>query len=174
MPSYTPAEWSLLGTAKAGEHWTFAADLGWAKWSKFVSPYGTGNINTYVITNPTNAGFRDRPVGKIGVDYSQAKSGWIRKLSYRAGYSYQPSPVPDQTGDSNFVDNNRHSFTAGLGFTVVNSLVGNDLIDIDTFFQYNWLVRRQITKDLPTNVGAPGYLAGGKILLYGLGASFKF
>ena len=36
----------------------------------------------------------------------------------------------------------------------------DDTIDVDLFFQYNLLKRRQISKLSNTNVGAPGYLAG--------------
>ncbi|MGE3260228.1 MAG: OmpP1/FadL family transporter [Bacteriovoracia bacterium] len=175
MPVYTPAEWALLYSGRVGEHFTLAADFAWAKWSKYVSPYGSGNINTYLVGDlRREANFKDIPVGRFGVDYSTPQNGWLRKLSYRAGYSYHPSPVPDQTQDSNFVDNNRHSFTAGLGTAFENFLREHDFIDLDLFFQYNWLVRRQVRKESSTNVGAPGYVTGGKIFVYGLGASFKF
>lgn len=175
MPSYTPAEWSLLGSLKLGAHWTLSADAAWVKWSNYVSPYGAGNINSYVIGNlRQEAGFKDIPVGRLGADYSRPRDGWIRRISYRAGYSYHPSPVPNQTQDSNFVDNNRHAFTGGLGAAIENSLLGDALIDLDLFFQYNWLVQRQVKKDRATNVGAPGYSTGGKILLYGIGGGFKF
>lgn len=174
MPSYTPAEWALFGTARSGE-FTFSADAALVKWSKFVSPYGTGNINTYAIGGlRREAGFRDVVVSRFGVDYSYARDGFFRKLSYRLGYLNHPSPVPPQTGNSNFVDSDRHNFTAGLGTAVKDFFRDDGLVDIDLFFQYNWLMRRQVTKDASNNVGAPGYVSGGKILLYGAGASFKF
>jgi hypothetical protein len=174
LPSYTPAEWAAMGTVKLGE-WTLAADLAWVKWSKFVSPYGSGNINTYVVGDlRKEAHFKDIPVSKIGIDRNIVRDGKIRKLAYRAGYSFHPSPIPDQTQDSNFVDNNRHAFTGGFGIGVDNPFQGHDLIDIDLFFQYNLLAKREVRKDSALNVGAPGYTTGGKIFLYGLGASFKF
>jgi hypothetical protein len=47
-------------------------------------------------------------------------------------------------------------------------------IDVDFFSQYNWLRNRKITKNSATNIGAPGYVAGGKILLFGAGATVRF
>lgn len=174
LPSYTPAEWVVMSSVRLVD-WTLAADLAWVKWSGFVSPYGTGNINTYVVGDlHREANFKDIPVPRFGIDRTKVRDGFFRKIAYRLGYAYFPSPVPNQTGDSNFVDNNRHEFTAGLGTGIENPFQGHDLIDLDLFFQYNHLARREVRKDSALNVGAPGYITGGKILLYGLGASFKF
>lgn len=175
VPAFSPAEWTLAGSLRAWEKWTFSADAAWLKWSAYTSPYGTGNINTQVIgSNRKEAGFRDVPVGRFGVNRQTTQNGFVQKISYRAGYQLHPSPVPNQTGDSNFVDNKRHLFSAGLGLGVQSPFHEAELIDLDLFFQYNWLVRRAVRKDSATNVGAPGYTTGGKILVYGVGATFKF
>ena len=81
---------------------------------------------------------------------------------------------PEQSLDSNFVDNDRHAFTAGFGLGWHNPFRDGDIIDLDFFAQYNWLRNRKITKISATNIGAPGYSTGGKILLYGAGATFRF
>ena len=98
----------------------------------------------------------------------------LKKLVFRQGYQFHPSPVPDQTGDSNFVDTDRHMFSAGLGFGIANPWRENDLLDLDLFFQYNLLKNRQISKASANNVGAPGYLAGGNIMLVGGGLTLRF
>lgn len=175
-PSYSPAEWVLMGSFKAGERWTFSVDGSWVKWSAYKSPYGSGNINSYAIGNrQLTAGFKDIPVGRIGAEYKAARGErWIKVLTGRLGYLYHPSPVPDQVGDSNFVDNDRHTFTTGFGLGFANPWKDNDLIDIDFFWQYNWLKRREVKKSAANNIGAPGYLTGGKIFLYGAGATLRF
>lgn len=175
LPAFMPAEWVFMGTIRVFQRWTISGDLAWVKWSKFSSPYGSGNINSYVIgSSRKEAGFRDIPVYRFGVDHSSPQSGKIQKLSYRLGYSFQKSPVPDQTQDSNFVDNDRHGITGGLGMQWKNPWQDDSAIDLDLFFQYNLLKRRQISKDAANRIGSPGYLTGGKILLYGAGATIRF
>jgi long-subunit fatty acid transport protein len=176
MPSYTPAEWVAMGTWKPFEGFTVSAELARVLWSAYTSPYGSGNINSYVISgSAAPANFNDIWEPKIGFEEETIVNGkLIKKIRYREGYLYHPSPVPDQTGDSNFVDNSRHMFSVGAGAGIANPFKEADVIDLDIFFQYNLLKNRQISKLSSTNVGAPGYLSGGNILLMGGGVTLKF
>lgn len=175
-PAYTPAEYVLMGTWRAWDKWIFSGEVSRVMWGAYVSPYGSGNINTYVIGDKAQpANFHDVTVPRIGVEFKETLRGEsVKALAYRVGYQYHPSPVPDQTGDSNFVDENRHLFSAGFGVEVANPWHEADLIDLDLFFQYNLLKNRQVSKASAQNVGAPGYLAGGNILLFGGGISLRF
>jgi long-chain fatty acid transport protein len=175
VPAFTPEEWALMATTRIGDHLTIGFDGAWVRWSKFSSPYGSGNINTYIFRSSLDSGFKDIPVLRAGADYGKNLSGsWFKKISLRGGYFYHPSPVPDQTGDSNFVDNDRHVFSLGFGLGVPSPTKEGDVLEVDFFTQYNWLKSRQITKAAATNIGAPGYKAGGRIMLYGMGATLKF
>lgn len=175
FPSYSPAEWVLMGAARFNDNWKTSLDVAWVKWSDYVSPYGTGNINSYAVDSVRKeALFRDILVPRIGVEYTHRSSGFFKQSQYRVGYLYHPSPVPDQTGDSNFVDNNRHLFSLGWGLGFSNPWREGDLVELDLFGQYNWLKSRKITKNTTTTVGAPGYTAGGKIWMYGMSATLRF
>jgi hypothetical protein len=176
LPSFNPAEWVLMGSWKPNSILLLSFDAAWVRWSEYVSPYGSGNINSYVIgSTRRDAGFKDIPVPRVGAEFAWDREGKsVRKLAYRMGYLYHPSPVPEQKEDSNFVDNDRHSFTAGLGLGFKNPWREDSLIDLDLFAQYNWLVNRTIRKNSSTNIGAPGYTSGGKIFLYGLAGSIRF
>lgn len=176
LPSYTPAEWVVMGTIKPVAPLTLSADFSWVRWSKFSSPYGTGNINSYAIGDKQKAAnFKDIPVAKLGGQYELLlERDHLKKIQFRAGAIYHPSPVPDQTEDSNFVDNDRRGATAGLGTSWKNPWKEGDFIDFDVFAQCNWLKSRTVRKRLTTNVGAPGYTSGGKIFLYGAGLTMKF
>ncbi len=176
LPSYTPAEWVVMGSYPLPAHLTLALDVARVLWSKYSSPYGTGNINTYVIDNRhAAANFHDITVIRAGLERRTDLGGaTFRQLAYRLGYQYHPSPVPDQNGDTNFVDTDRHLISAGLGAGIQDPWRAENLIDVDIFFQANLLKRRAITKNSMTNVGAPGYLAGGEIYVYGIGASLRF
>lgn len=176
MPSYTPAEFVLMASGKLAGKYTFSGDVSRVKWSDYVSPYGSGNINSYVIgSRASTANFRDTTVYRFGMQQeSVLGGGFVKKISYREGYQWHPSPVPDQTGDSNFADNDRHMITAGLGLTLDHPFRDEDVFDLDFFFQYNLLKDRAVRKAAANNIGAPGYNTGGKILVYGMGASMRF
>lgn len=176
MPSYTPAEWVLMGSARPLPWGKVALDVARVKWSKYVSPYGSGNINSYVIGDlRADANFHDITVFRLGLEEEFPQtSKWLKKIAYRQGFQLHPSPVPDQTGDSNFVDNLRQLFSLGLGLGVANPWHEDDLIDVDLFFQYNLLKNRNVTKSAANKIGAPGYSTGGHILLGGLGATLRF
>jgi|GEM_PF-4514053 len=175
MPAYTPAEFVLMGTLKL-KQFTVSGDIARVKWSGYSSPYGSGNINSYVIgSRQSTANFKDITVFRFGMQQeSVIGNGFLRKVTYRQGYQYHPSPVPDQTGDTNFVDNDRHMISAGLGFAVRSPLREGEILDIDLFTQYNILKSRSVRKAASTNIGAPGYQTGGHIMLYGMGVSMRF
>jgi long-subunit fatty acid transport protein len=175
-PSYTPAEFVLMGTWRAWPKWVFSGEVARVKWGSYVSPYGSGNINTYVIGDRAEAAnFHDITVPRFGAEFREALRGeTLKAIAYRVGYQYHPSPVPDQTADTNFVDETRHLFSAGAGATFLNPWHEGDVIDLDLFFQFNLLKNRQISKGTAQSIGAPGYLAGGNILLLGAGVSLKF
>ena len=178
ISAYSPAEWVLALSQRFDSiGLTGSFDATWVKWSGYASPYGSGNINSYVIGDlRKEANFKDVFVPRIGFENHLGRLGAIQKIAARVGYFYYPSPVPDQVSDSNFVDANRHAFTTGLGLGFSNPWQGSGdrLINLDMYFQYNSLANRQIIKNSSTNGGAPGYQAGGKILLYGLAATLNF
>lgn len=175
MPTYTPSELVLMGSGKI-EYFTISGDVARVRWSEYVSPYGTGNINSYAIGNRlAQANFKDITVFRLGLQ-QDLKTGarTVKRVYLREGYQYHPSPVPDQTGDTNFVDATRHMFSGGVGLSLQHPFRDDDVFDLDFFLQYNKLNKRSITKAASTNVGAPGYEASGHILLYGMGASMRF
>lgn len=175
LPAYTPSEFVLMGSGKI-HSWTISGDVSRVRWSEYVSPYGSGNINSYAIgSRRGSADFHDITVFRLGLQQDvKVGARVVKKIAFREGYQYHPSAVPDQTGDTNFVDNHRHLFSVGTGFALQSPFRDDDTFDLDLFFQYNWLKSRPVRKNLATNVGAPGYETGGSILLYGMGVSMRF
>ena len=176
VPFYSPAEFVVMGSKKFGEFFIVSADLARVKWSDYVSPYGSGNINSYVIGSAyERANFHDIWVPKLGMEWKTHLSGkLVQELDARAGYQYHPSPVPDQNADTNFVDNTRHMFSAGLGVVLDHPWQEQDTIAFDSFLQWNFLKQRNVHKNLATNIGAPGYPTGGSIWLFGGAVTLKF
>ena len=66
----------------------------------------------------------------------------------RGGYAWVPSPVPDQTGITNYVDNDKHVGAIGLGIELGHiSRVSKGPVRFDLALQTQSLVRRTTVKD---------------------------
>lgn len=173
FPFYSPTEVMLSVAGKPFARWYASADVLWVNWSDYPLPFSTGNIQDFTVgNNQRTAGFTDEFVYRLGLQRSFVSETWFQNVQLRGGYQYHPSPVPDQTGDTNFADSNRHSLTFGVGSE--RPIFGSQYLNLQAFFQWHKLVTRSFTKAPSSNIGAPGYQLGGHILVYGLGASLKF
>jgi long-chain fatty acid transport protein len=156
--------------------WTVALGAIARRWSKYPggpektvlanddSDYGPPPVNAHDTIAPRIAAERAFPITQhVGA-------------RLRAGYAYEPSPLPEQTGVSNYFDNDRHVFTAGVG------LVGDAShpLHLDAFGQVHFLPTRTNTKDAsvtandPNAPGAPWVKAGGSVVVVGLTAGVSF
>lgn len=125
----------VLGVAlRPGRELLIAADLGWVDWSAYESPVSRVRYDLDIPipeelqdsvtipsappgTDPLPPRFRDRLVPRLGAEWTRALSPAFA-LSARAGWAFEASPVPDQMGETNFVDADRHVFSIGLGFAM--------------------------------------------------------
>ncbi len=119
--------WQLTGGAALRLKRTLLVtfDLTFARWSEFPVPAANltlgldiGVYNDKVMLPPARSyppsGFHDIVIPRAGVEWR----AWERPklaLDVRAGYSYEPTPVPEQIGDSNFADSDKHTFSVGTG-----------------------------------------------------------
>ena len=82
----------------------------------------------------------------------------------RAGYSYRPTPVPPQTGLTNYVDNDAHTVSAGFGLTYPDPLnLDDDPITVEITAAYTILPDRTVVKQSASDPVGP-YTHGGNIL----------
>jgi len=118
---FTPRSLSA-GASADWSDFSFAFELCWKEWSAI--PQVSYDVELDVdlgVDTPVRAfqspkpEFHDVWEPRFGVDY-RLKAGQNRVLTLRAGYAYLPSPVPDQTGVTNYGDSNRHLLTTGAGF----------------------------------------------------------
>jgi long-chain fatty acid transport protein len=160
-----------------------SADLTWVDWSAYASPvsrvrYGfdipippelQGSVHIPAAppgTDPLPPSFRDRLVPRIGAEWRHAFTGSF-ELRVRAGWAFEASPVPAQTGETNFVDADRHVLTAGLGLAmaVLPSILPRPL-ELDLHGQLFLFDERRIHKLDPSDpIG--DYRADGSILAGG-------
>lgn len=127
LSHYQPAEVTLGFDANLTPRFRLAADLAYHRWSTFENPAAKletaldlGQFNEFFDTPPASllapANFHDIIIPRIGIEYRIRESA-STKLEGRAGYSYEPSPAPEQIGLTNFVDNDKDTGSVGLGLS---------------------------------------------------------
>lgn len=124
-PIYTPAR------ASAGVAWTrgdflLSGDLRYTFWSTYENGQGE------------RAGFRNVFSGALGAQWQYSEH-----TALRAGIGYEPSPVPDQTGRTNYVDNDRLAISLGAGHSFE---VGEAKFDVAWSLRLQGLLRRETHK----------------------------
>lgn len=92
------------------------ADVIWTHWSKFKtlditvpSPAGTGTLN---IVQPQN--YSDETTVRVGAEYMVPTFGFAA----RAGFIYDPTPVPSTTLNPQLPDKDRYDLTLGASKTL--------------------------------------------------------
>lgn len=124
-PSYSPETFSG-GVAWSPEGFQLQADLRFIRWSR------------YRDTQSAEPPFQDVFQGHLGAEVEVTDSTLIR-----AGVGYIPTPVPPQTGRTNYVDNNR--LKTGLGAAHRFKLLGQD-VEVEWALQLQSLFKRSVQK----------------------------
>jgi len=108
------------------ESFTVALEGTWRGWSRYVDNHNQP------------ADFEDTVEGKLAAEWEVAERTFAR-----AGVSFSPSPVPPQTGRTNYVDNDR----VGLGFGAGRNLKVWDLdLTLDVGLQVQALLKNEVRK----------------------------
>ena len=178
--------WQLTGGAalRLKRELLLTFDVTFARWSEFPVPAANltlgldiGVYNDKVMLPPPRSyapsRFHDIVIPRAGVEWR----AWQRPkiaIDLRAGYSYEPTPVPDQIGESNFADSDKHTFSVGAGFELarITAILPRPLA-IDVHFAGTYLPPRANRKiDALDPVG--DFVADGVILQLGLMIRSRF
>jgi long-subunit fatty acid transport protein len=110
-------------------------------------------------------GLRNTWTPRFGAEYRHPLAD-NRELQLRLGYWFAQTPVPIQTGVTNYADANRHAGTVGgsYAFDVSGTRVG-----LEAAFQLQYMEQRVSLKDDPTTSGGD-LSVGGPIYVLSLGA----
>lgn len=123
-PSYTPLHVDM-GLSWHNDTFLFEFDGRFNKWDAYVD--STSNF----------AGFDNTFDSRLGVQYQMSENN-----TFRGGVSYIPTPVPDQTGRTNYVDNSR----------IRVSLGGSHRLSVSEFaFEVGWAAQLHIMVPRDTN-----------------------
>ncbi len=164
--------------ARQFDDWTVAAGVTWKHWSAFdgwerptvVCPNSQPDCEALV---PKDVGFVDVLIPRVGAMYALSLSP-DAKAELRAGYAFEPSPVPEQTGAANYLDSARQVISAGYGLELAEPLPP---VRLDFFYQQHVLMPRTHTKDAgvdPSNAGSPSVKSKGFVFNTGVIAGVKF
>jgi long-subunit fatty acid transport protein len=117
---FQPAQATIGAAAQLTPALSLAFDLAWHRWSVFENPAAkididldVGQFNDLVDIPPQEAlpapHYHNIAVPRLGLELRHAQIRW------RAGYSFEPSPAPAQSGATNFIDNDKHTVAIGAG-----------------------------------------------------------
>ncbi|MCA9524349.1 MAG: outer membrane protein transport protein [Myxococcales bacterium] len=161
--------------------WT--VDVTWLNWSRYpastadvevslnVAGLGDGLLPPKVTVLPPR--FHDIVTVRTGLEYELRVNRYI-DLLFRAGYAYEPTPAPVQNGDTNYVDNEKHQITLGLGIDINNfSTIMTKPMSFDIAFQLYQLVSRDHRKVDPTDI-VGDYRSSGRMYTFSISGSFRF
>jgi len=134
----------------------------WERWSKFSGTAMIMKFDTFTSSFQQTlppSDFHDVISLHTGFEKKMfGNENWIGRL----GYEFKPTPVPNQDGAINYVDNDKHVAQVGAGWNTKHFLgVDFEMLHIDTaaFFQY--IMPKDVVKAKSTYIGAPGYHIGG-------------
>jgi long-subunit fatty acid transport protein len=180
VDSFLPQQGVLGSSFKVTRDLTANLDLTYVNWSATPPPVAALDVKLNIpppvggwpagIVPPTTPtptrilpiNMMDTVVPHLGVEwraFDQPK--WQGFL--RGGYEFDKSPLPEQTGQTNYIDRDRHAFSLGLGVRLVHlipELPGD--VRIDGHAQLSELFQGTTLKTNPADfVG--DYTAGGHI-----------
>jgi long-chain fatty acid transport protein len=181
---YQPTEIALGAAVRATPRLTIAFDATYERWSTFENPssviairYDLKQFNSLVHIPAElpleKAYYHDIVIPRLGVEVLAYKGPKLSLLA-RGGYSWEPSPAPEQRGETNFVDNDKHTLSAGLGLEVagLGSIVPLPF-DIDLYVAATLLPERTHRKLSPVDpVG--DYASKGSVLGGGIATRWRF
>jgi long-chain fatty acid transport protein len=180
---FSPRQFQLGTAWRPNSRFLLTADATYAMWSEFENPTpktvitlegGLGELFPIGPADPIpDPEFRDVITPAFGTEFKAVENEHIR-FDIRAGYFYRPTPAPDQSGLTNFVDSNTHGLSAGLGIT------GSDFteilpqpISLDLYFQTHILETRKVEKDSPSDPTGD-YETSGEVFIGGGSMTIRF
>lgn len=159
-------------------------DLTFARWSEYPVPatavdfrLDAGIFNDQVMIPAPRQypapRFSDVVIPRVGVE-AEVLDGPKLGLLLRGGWSYEPTPVPEQFGEETLADSDKHTFATGLGIELrcLRPVLTRPL-DIDFHFAATYLADRYNRRVEPLHpVG--DFVTSGVVLSVGLGLRSRF
>ena len=181
---FQPAQLAAGMAWTVAPRWLATADVVYEHWSGFSNPGAridlTHDLKDFErlvhipATLPPQAPyFHDIVVLRAGFEHQLLSH--LERFSWllRGGYSFEPSPVPEQWGETSFADGDKHTFSAGGGMVIQRVPCLPQPVAIDAHLAYTFMPDRTTLKNRETDpVG--DFTAGGWVLSTGITARVRF
>lgn len=173
---YTPAQITTAVAYDPRDDLTLTVDVVWARWSAAPDPTSHFTVTLdgapidkgalVVDSTHVDLGAEDTLSPHLGAEW-RPDANW----AVRGGYAWYPTPLPKQTGATNYIDSDTHQFALGAGLTFPDPMAIHEApLTLDLVAQLSVLPSRQVDKSSPDNrVGS--YSAGGHI--WNIGFEFR-
>ncbi len=189
VAAYQPEQWVFGGAWVINPRWRVMADLTWARWSSYENPTSSLQTSLTLRLPPELTGvlrvpsippsapreatrFHDTLITRVGAEFT-APIG-RHSASVRAGYAWDPSPVPEQPGVTSFVDSDRHVFTLGGGVALRRlGAIFPGTLSLDLYASAQVLPTRAFAKTSPVDL-VGDFNAGGVVLSAGATLAAEF
>ncbi|MBN1944796.1 MAG: hypothetical protein JW797_03930 [Bradymonadales bacterium] len=157
---YSPRQIVLGGSYDFG--WLLvAADLGLYLWSGFPPPASQLTLDLdlgtldFAVAQPdaiVDPGFSDLLIPRVGVEVPVHQGDHLGLVG-RAGYFFEASPAPEQSGSTNYADSDKHGLSMGVGLSLerVTEVFPKPIL-LDLSFLYIRMVERRMLKEDPADL----------------------
>jgi long-chain fatty acid transport protein len=167
---FKPHEIVLGASYLFGGKLLVGVDVAWMDYSKTKTSQPIYEIDApyfvrvaLSIINVPPPDFHDIFVPRAGVEYIINDH-----VSVRSGYCYKPSPVPDQSGITNYADTDKHIISTGVGVRFMDPFkLVKTPFNIEAVFQAQIFEHRIMKKDDP-NDPVGDFTVDGEIFLGGI------
>ncbi|MBK7974052.1 MAG: outer membrane protein transport protein [Deltaproteobacteria bacterium] len=198
---FTPQQATLGLAWTPDESWRAELDVTWSNWAAYEDPTLIVRASGGVVIPPLPEvpipiaetialpySTHDTWTPRVGVEYQLGDFTFgdgesvVRALpSLRAGFFWEASPIGDQSGVSNLVDNDRYVWSVGFGVDLPHPFGSDKTFGMNAAFQQSILAERTVRKDAEfadldrdgtaeTRVlGWPGYTSGGELIQFTIG-----
>ena len=181
---HTPMQFVFGLAYRVTDRLLLSFDLSYNDWSEYRPPTLEEEISFDIPLfelefNPgenADPGARDTMTPRLGAEYRLLTTEAL-DLTVRGGYFWDPTPLPEQAENANFLDGDRHVFSFGTGLTI-KRLLGFDLskrpVGIETAFQYQLLAEthhRKASHVVASNPGYPEIRGSGDLYFFSIGVS---
>lgn len=162
LTAFQPRQVAMSAAWQINPRWRAGIDLTWSQWSGYEDPSAPRAALRLNDTLTPRFGLSyDAPLGRHAV-------------ALRAGYFWDPTPVPAQTDATSLIDSNRHGFSVGVGAVLRRlgaALPGS--LSVDAFAALH-LLRPRATRKLDPTDPVGDFIASGHVLATGVNLSVGF
>jgi hypothetical protein len=155
----------VIATSYQDDVTAFSASVNFENWSRYNGSVVALNFQSF------NGSFSQNLPQYYFSNTISTHLGYEKKWNSiigRVGYAFVPTPVPNQDGDSNFIDSDKHEVGLGIGLPKIARWLAGDKASLDIAALVHYLTPKTVVKNSSTSIGYPGYKIGGTVWSYGL------